>query len=821
MGNTAVYDATHNRLIIFSGLGVLAGNLNDVWIFTLSGTPTWYQLTPSGMPPPVRRGAGAIYDPIRDRLIVFGGRKNATSGYNDVWALPLSGVSAWTQLAPSGTPPSPRRGQSAIYDPGADRMVVFGGNDNVNVLNDVWAMSLGPAPVWTQLAPTGTPPPARFVHRAQYDSARKRMLVFGGQNGTVDLNDVWALTLTGVPAWTQVVTAGTPPSARDWPAAVYDPIRDRMVLFGGEDFAGVPNSETWALTLAGTPTWSQLAPAGTPPSARVAPGVYDPTGDRMVMFSGTVSDYINDTWALSLAGGTSWTQLDPGSPARFNPAAIYDPVRHRMLVFGGGYTLDGVTLIRDNDVWALSMSGAPVWSKLAVNGTPPAPRDECSAIYDPVRDRLIIWGGYDGTNVFADTWALSLSGTPTWTMLTPTGSPGARDSFSGIYDPIRDRLVFFGGSDEVTLFNSVWALTLGTSPPLWTQLAPSGTPPGERLEHAAVYDPVRDRMIIVGGRGSPGSIELGDSWALSLAGTPAWTQLSPTGAPPAPRDSHSGIYDPVRDRMVIFGGYDGTTLLNDVWALSLAGTPAWAQLSPGGAASPWPRQVLSTIYDPVADRMALFGGADPSAITVFNDAWFLTWGATLGAPGPVAGTAVELAPAVPNPARAGVSIEFTLPRTSAATLRVYDISGRLVSTLLAGPQPAGTRSLRWDGREASGATAPAGLYFYELRVGNHRLARRTLVAKRAMVMRQAHEASVRGCGRASRPAGGDPTYSSASPSSSSSSTTIASVVSTMAPMLAACWSAARVTLVGSRIPASARSTNSPVSALKPKLSLPA
>jgi hypothetical protein len=43
---------------------------------------------------------------------------------------------------------------------------------------------------------------------------------------------------------------------------------------------------------------------------------------------------------------------------------------------------------------------------------------------------------------------------------------------------------------------------------------------------------------------------------------------------------HSAIYDPVRDRMVVFGGFDGLgNLHNDVWVLSLAGAPTWSLLS--------------------------------------------------------------------------------------------------------------------------------------------------------------------------------------------------------------------------------------------------
>jgi hypothetical protein len=77
-----------------------------------------------------------------------------------------------------------------------------------------------------------------------------------------------------------------------------------------------------------------------------------------------------------------WSLLSfPPPAARVQHAAIYDPVRNRMLVFGG---LAGSSL--KNEVWELSLAGTPTWKLLSVAGTPPSARRGASAIYDPVRD---------------------------------------------------------------------------------------------------------------------------------------------------------------------------------------------------------------------------------------------------------------------------------------------------------------------------------------------------------------------------------------------------------------------------------------------------
>ena len=62
-----------------------------------------------------------------------------------------------------------------------------------------------------------------------------------------------------------------------------------------------------------------------------------------------------------------------------------------------------------------------------------------------------------------------------------------------------------------------------------------------------------------------------------------WTP-SRENSPPSVRErlSHA-IYDPVRDRMVILGGVAGSTVYRDLLALTLGSSPTWVQLAPGTA----------------------------------------------------------------------------------------------------------------------------------------------------------------------------------------------------------------------------------------------
>jgi hypothetical protein len=68
----------------------------------------------------------------------------------------------------------------------------------------------------------------------------------------------------------------------------------------------------------------------------------------------------------------------------------------------------------------------------------------------------------------------------------------------------------------------------------------------------------------------------------------------------------------------------------------------------------------------------------------------------------------------PNPTRGGGRIVFDIPAAGHASLRVFDLEGAVVRTLIDGPMPAGPGSITWDGRNDRGKALPSGVYFYRL-----------------------------------------------------------------------------------------------------------
>jgi aminopeptidase N len=98
-----------------------------------------------------------------------------------------------------------------------------------------------------------------------------------------------------------------------------------------------------------------------------------------------------------------------------------------------------------------------------------------------------------------------------------------------------------------------------------------------------------------------------------------------------------------------------------------------------------------------------------------------------GSPGAPSSLSV-LAQNAPNPVSIGAQTEirFSLSRQSTVALRIFDVSGRLVRTLVRGSTPAGEHTVSWDVRDNRGTPVAAGTYFYQL-VGPSGIEERSLV----------------------------------------------------------------------------------------------
>ena len=68
----------------------------------------------------------------------------------------------------------------------------------------------------------------------------------------------------------------------------------------------------------------------------------------------------------------------------------------------------------------------------------------------------------------------------------------------------------------------------------------------------------------------------------------------------------------------------------------------------------------------------------------------------------------------PNPFNPTTTIRYGLPMQAAVSLKIYDVLGREVMTLLEETQGAGVQSVVWNGWNSLGAQVSSGMYFYRL-----------------------------------------------------------------------------------------------------------
>ena len=99
------------------------------------------------------------------------------------------------------------------------------------------------------------------------------------------------------------------------------------------------------------------------------------------------------------------------------------------------------------------------------------------------------------------------------------------------------------------------------------------------------------------------------------------------------------------------------------------------------------------------------------------------------APEPDLGGRFDLEPAWPNPFNPATSLAFSLDRRGLVHLRVYDLQGRLVRTLVADELPAGRHQVRWSGRDEAGRHVPAGIYLGRLDDGLRSRSQRLVLLK--------------------------------------------------------------------------------------------
>ncbi len=479
----------------------------------------------------------------------------------------------WEKVVPEG--PNAKFYFAMDYDNRRHRIVLFGGLDPTS-RNETWEFYDNN---WHFIDTETKPRPVGY-HAMVYDAARQCMVLFGGYSNEYggDRNETW--TYDGED-WIQQFPERKP-YPRHRHAMAYDPLREKIVVYGGEFLWWGLNrtyyQDTWEWD---GENWTQLFPAHNPDGPIAAKMVYHNTRQTCVWVNRLT------TWEWN---GIDWSEIEvePISPTRSHYDVEYCPLNDAIILFGGDQFSD--TWFFDGTDWFEifpdyqmearqfhKMTYDPDTEKVILYSGVEYPSDDAGNMFswdgtdwtpviDPVRPPacdgpalaggideigVIMFGGTRGAHKELDeTWRFRGG---IWTQLFPDVSPPARQwhYMAGNYN--RNQVILFGGEDTDIYFFDTWVWD-GEN---WIEQFPSAFPPSPAFS-AMVYDGCRDEVVLFGGGRS---VVSNDTW---VWGESDWFLRNPSTRPPG-RAGHGMAYDENREKVVMYGGFDGTKDLSGTW----------------------------------------------------------------------------------------------------------------------------------------------------------------------------------------------------------------------------------------------------------------
>lgn len=291
--------------------------LNDTWVFDMSDNQ-WTIMSPQ-----INKDIGVIGSSMvpvygDDKVVLFGG----WGGIFDekTWVYDYS-KNNWTGYKPSSSP-LPRIGiELATFDE-TDKVLLFGGSRWDNYPSDTWIYDVSENK-WEQKFPHTNPPP-RWNHGMATICGTDKILLYGGENNSVEFTETWVYDLSE-DNWTEMNPTAVPGKRTH---------HDLASIFGTDKV--LISSDTWIYDYS-LNNWIEISPK-TEPSPRTYPalssiyntglvllfgGINGPDETwiykgRYSLINGTFTSTVHDTYANSSLKTISWTCNTPhGTSIRF------------------------------------------------------------------------------------------------------------------------------------------------------------------------------------------------------------------------------------------------------------------------------------------------------------------------------------------------------------------------------------------------------------------------------------------------------------------------------------------------------------------------
>jgi N-acetylneuraminic acid mutarotase len=462
--------------------------------------------------------------------------------------------------------------------------------------NDTWVYDLQ-SDAWTLKNPI-LPVTDKAYLDGVYDSENKQFIIFSGWNNSGLNKETWAYNVTSN-AWTQMAPTTTP-AGRVFHSMAYATTIKKTILFGGTDWSTLYYNDTWEYDY-NIDSWSSINSLISPPSRIDFDMVYDSHNNVIVLFGGTnASSRLGDTWLYDIPT-SNWTQRFPTNnpSARSGHAMAYDPDNNCVVLFGG-YDANGYNF----ETWTYDVLNN-TWTEMNLEGKPePSGRAYISGALNTNRNKIVMFGGWDNA-LINETWTYDVDKYE-WRN-TNSFNPEVRIFPSMTYDSENDKVVLFGGTDRVILgkyFNDLWLYDVDSN--IWSNPNPSAfNRPQTRADHEMIYDSANKKIILFGGNDN--GTYLNDTWVYDVT-LNTWTEKFPVVSPPA-RADFGMTYDAANQKVVLFGGFTTTpssTIFDDTWTYDLK-TNTWTKQTP--ASKPPNRYDHKMVYDAISKKVLCYGGS--------------------------------------------------------------------------------------------------------------------------------------------------------------------------------------------------------------------
>ena len=269
---------------------------------------------------------------------------------------------------------------SLLYN---NKMLLFGGYDGSNRLNEFLEVSLNSGYSSVQKTLTGNNISARSGHTAVLFN--DKMIIFGGNDGSRK-NDCYEINLNDYSVKSKALS-GDSISARDGhTAVVYD---GKMVVFGGND--GSRKNDCYEINLSDYSVTAKTL-SGDSISAREGHSAVVYNGEMIIFGGYNGTTYNNDCYSINLStyAVTQRTLTGSAPPVRSEHSAVV--CNGKMIIFGGKEATC------KNDCYEINLS-TYASSEKSLSVAPAQSEGHASVIYN---GKMVIFGGYDGDSYIGD-----------------------------------------------------------------------------------------------------------------------------------------------------------------------------------------------------------------------------------------------------------------------------------------------------------------------------------------------------------------------------------------------------------------------------------